>query len=91
MSTNWSYFRMLGHKDGKYYYQQNVTKQILELTRKQHTHNALICLAPIEYWQTMFPSRKGIDWLAAFSAMMHECAGRGEYNPDAPEPADIVE
>ena len=88
MSTNWSYFRMLGHKDGKYYYQQNVTKHIFRLSPNGHTRNVLLALAPSEYWETNFPSINGIDWLSAVSAMMHECAGRGEYKPD---PSDSVE
>ena len=88
MSTNWSYFRMLGHKDGKYYYQQIKTNMVIGLTPNQHTKYYLISLAPPEYWETTFPSRKGINWLDAASMMMHEGAGRGEYKP---EPAESVE
>ena len=47
MSTNWSYFRMLGHKDGKYYYQQSVTKHIFRLSPNGHTRNVLLALAPL--------------------------------------------
>lgn len=81
IKLDWNYFRMLGHKDGFFYYEAKSTGHILGLKPGQHTRKNLLSLAPIGYWETIFPSKKGVDWLSAISCIMHECAAQGFYEP----------
>ena len=81
-APNWSYFKMLGHKDGTFYYLPVNTGQIVAMNANGHTRNALLSIAPPEYWETNFPSKSGIDWVNATSIMMHECASKGFFNSD---------
>ena len=78
----WNYFKILGHLDGTYFYLPNGTAQIVQISANAHTKNALMALAPLEYWEVSFPSKRSVDWLSAKNALMRECCRKGIYTPE---------
>ena len=80
VNTEWNYFKILGHLDGTYFYLPNGTAQIVQISANAHTKNALMALAPLEYWECTFPGKSGVDWNAAVSSLLRECATKGFFN-----------
>jgi len=52
-------FRVLGFDRGRYYYFPKKTQQVIDLTASEHTKNALMQMAPLEWWMQAFPTPKG--------------------------------
>jgi hypothetical protein len=52
-------FKVLGFDRGTYYYFPKKTQQVVTLTASEHTKNALLQLAPLEWWIETFPTPKG--------------------------------
>lgn len=75
-------FTCLGFDDGGYFYQPNNTGQVLRLGRGSHTGTHLVALAPVEYWETLHPSKTGANWTAAASSLFAQQAAVGIYSPD---------
>jgi putative DNA primase/helicase len=75
-------FVCLGFDQGVYYYQPSSTGQVTPLARGSHTGTNLIQLAPIGYWETCHPSKNGVDWLSAASALFERQAAVGIFSPD---------
>lgn len=76
------YFTPLGFDNDGYYYQPQGTGQVVRLSRASHTGTNLVALAPLEYWETMHPSKTGVNWTAAASALFQQQAAVGVYSPD---------
>ena len=75
-------FHFLGFDDGGYFYQPGNTGQVVRLSRASHTATNLLQLAPIAYWETLYPSKTGVNWQAAASALFVQQAAVGIYSPD---------
>ena len=75
-------FVCLGFDDGGYFYQPGNTGQVVRLSRASHTATNLLVLAGIAYWETLYPSRSGVNWQAAASALFNQQAAVGIYSPD---------
>ena len=75
-------FTCLGFDDGGYFYQPGNTGQVVRLSRASHTATNLLQLAPLAYWETLFPSRAGVNWQSAASALFVQQAAVGIFSPD---------
>jgi len=77
------HFTCLGFDNDAYYYQPHSTGQVMRLTRSGHTSGANLCaLAPLAYWETIYPSRNGVNWTAAASSLFERQSQAGVYSPN---------
>jgi len=75
-------FLCLGFDGDSYYYQPHNTGQVMRLSRSAHTATNLVALASLSYWETLYPSRSGINWAAAASDLFEQQASIGVYDPE---------
>jgi putative DNA primase/helicase len=75
-------FVCLGFDEGVFYYQPNSTGQVTALARGSHTGTNLVNIAPLPYWETLYPSKTGVNWLAAASSLFDAQARVGIFSPD---------
>jgi putative DNA primase/helicase len=75
-------FVCLGFNEGVYYYQPNSTGQVISLSRSSHTGTNLVSLAPLPYWEALYPSKTGANWLAAASSLFERQAAAGIFSAD---------
>ena len=75
-------FICLGFDGDSYYYQPGNTGQVIRLTAPGHSTNNLLRLAELPYWQTIYPSKSGVDWQSAVSSLLARQARTGVYSPD---------
>lgn len=71
----------LGYDDGRFYYYSKFTNQIKMLRDRDHTKNAQMGIAPIEWWLSKFQTSTGkVDWDEATSYMMQSCRNVGIFD-----------
>ncbi|MCP9915342.1 primase-helicase zinc-binding domain-containing protein [Cyanobium sp. ATX 6F1] len=75
-------FQCLGYDSESNYYQPSSTGQILRLGRSSHTATQLVALAPLRHWETLYPSRTGVNWAAAASDLHERSAATGMFAPE---------
>jgi putative DNA primase/helicase len=75
-------FTCLGFDNGVYFYLPRSTGQVTKITRGSHTATNLLELAEIPYWESIHPSKEGVNWLAAASALFRTQAAAGVFDPD---------
>ena len=75
-------FVCLGFNEGVYYYQPDSTGQVISLSRSSHTGTNLLSLAPLPYWEALYPSKTGANWLAAASSLFVAQAAAGIFSAD---------
>jgi len=75
-------FVCLGFDEGIFYYQPGATGQVTALSRGSHTGTNLVNIAPLAYWETLYPSKNGVNWLAAASSLFSAQARVGIFSPD---------
>lgn len=75
-------FQCLGYDSEACYYQPSSTGQILRLGRSSHTATQLVALAPLRYWETLYPSRTGVNWAAVASDLHERSAAIGIFAPE---------
>ena len=76
-------FACLGFDEGNYYYQPSSTGQITRISRGNHTETHLLTLNPVTaYWETLYPSKNGINWTAAKASLFAQQAAVGIFSPD---------
>jgi putative DNA primase/helicase len=75
-------FICLGFDEGIFYYQPRSTGQVTGISRGSHTGTNLVQLAELSYWETLYPSKTGVNWLAAASSLFAEQARVGIFSPD---------
>jgi len=73
--------RALGHDRGIYYFLPHATGQVAPIAGAGLTKNALLALAPIQFWESEFPQRGGCDWLAAANFLLRKCEEEGIFDP----------
>lgn len=76
------YFACLGFQDNTYFYQPTSTGQVVALHRASHSGVNLCALAPLEYWENLYPTKSGVNWTAAASSLFQRCHSVGFYDPD---------
>ena len=76
------YFTCLGFDNDSYYYQPNSTGQVTRLSRSSHTGTNLVAIAPLSYWESLYPSKTGANWTAAAGSLFAQQAAAGVYSPD---------
>lgn len=77
------YFTCLGFDADGYYYQPRSTGQVVRLGGSSHTSTNLVRLAPLTYWETLYPSkREGVNWTWAAASLFEDQASAGVYSPD---------
>ena len=72
-------FLCLGYDADGNFYQPSSTGQVIRLPRGCHTATHLVALAPLEYWETLYPSRTGVNWPAAASDLHKSSAANGIF------------
>ena len=75
-------FVCLGYDSDSYYYQPRCTGQVMRLSASAHGGVNLCRLAPLPYWETLYPSKRGVNWTAAASDLFSRQAAVGMFNPD---------
>ena len=76
-------FVCLGFDGDNYYYQPNSTGQITRISRGSHTETHLIVLCPqLSYWESLYPSKTGINWTAVKASLFAQQAAVGIFSPD---------
>ena len=76
-------FTCLGFDEGNYYYQPSSTGQITRIARGNHGETHLLSLVPeLSYWETLYPSKSGVNWSAAKASLFAQQAAVGIYSPD---------
>ena len=76
------YFTCLGFDHDAFYYQPHSTGQVTKLSRSAHTGTNLCAIAPLGYWESLYPSKTGANWTAAASSLFERQAAAGIYSPD---------
>jgi putative DNA primase/helicase len=75
-------FECLGFDGDNYYYQPGNTGQVIRITGPGHSTNNLLRLASLAYWETIYPSKTGVNWNSAVSSLLARQANAGVYSPD---------
>jgi putative DNA primase/helicase len=75
-------FTCLGFDGDQFFYLPHSTGQVTRIIRGSHTGTPLVSLAPIAYWETIHPSKSGVNWHAAASALFEQQAAIGVFDPD---------
>ena len=76
------HFTCLGFDHDAFYYQPHSTGQVTRLSRSAHTGTNLCAIAPLAYWESLYPSKTGANWTAAASSLFERQAAAGIYSPD---------
>lgn len=76
------HFTCLGFDHDAFYYQPHRTGQVIRLGRASHTGTNLCAIAPMAYWESIYPSKMGVNWTAAASSLFEKQAEAGIYSPD---------
>ena len=75
-------YQCLGYDSEASYYRSGRTGQVLRLSRSAHTATHLVALAPLAHWETLYPSRTGVNWSAVASDLYERSIGAGLFTPD---------
>ena len=75
-------FTCLGYDSDGYHYQPRTTGQVMRLSSSAHGGVNLCRLAPLPYWETLYPSKRGVNWTAAASDLFCRQAAIGMFDPD---------
>jgi putative DNA primase/helicase len=73
-------FVCLGFDSDGYYYQPRSTGLVVRLASSSHGGMNLCRLAPLAYWETLFPSKNGVNWTAAASDLFCQQAAVGMFD-----------
>ena len=73
-------FQCLGFEGDNFYYQPRSTGQVMRLAASSHGAMNLCRLAPLAYWETLYPSKRGVSWTAAASDLFSQQAAVGIFD-----------
>ena len=76
-------FLCLGYDADSFYYQPQSTGQVTRLTASSHGAMNRCRLAPLAYWETLYPSKRGVSWTAAASELFSQQAAVWMFDPDS--------
>lgn len=74
-------FLCLGYEHNTYYYLPRGSNQVIPLRAEQHGKSHLMTVAPLNYWESCYPSKKGADYDAAANALIRFQESKGVYDP----------
>lgn len=74
------YFRVLGYDHDRYFILAYEKCQIMVYTKGDFSESGLIELAPLDWWETHFPGKQGIDKRAAMNWLVRKANSRGVYD-----------
>ena len=75
-------FRCLGIDEGRYYYLPKSTQQVTAISAGTHTNKShLLSIAPLEWYETEFQSKTGVDWTQATNSLMRWSEQKGTFDP----------
>jgi len=76
-------FRPLGYDAGHYYVLPQSTLQVTALPQGAITSKSyLLCIAPLEWYETHFFAKSGPDWTMAANAIIRWCERAGVFDPE---------
>ena len=75
-------FQCLGYDGEGSFYRSYRTGQVLRLARSAHTAAHLVALAPLAHWETLYPSRSGVNWPAVASDLYERSIAAGLFSPE---------
>ena len=75
-------YTLLGFDNDCYFYQPHSTGQVIKVRRSAHTGTNLVAIAPMRYWEALFPGKNGPNWTAVASSLFESQAAVGVYAPD---------
>ena len=75
-------FRCLGYNAEAFYYHSCRSGQVLRLSRSSHTATHLVALAPLPYWETLYPNKRGVNWSVAASDLHERSIQAGLFCPE---------
>lgn len=75
-------FQCLGYDGEASYYRSGRSGQVLRLARSAHTATHLVALAPLRHWETLYPSRTGVNWAAVASDLYERSIAAGLFCPE---------
>lgn len=77
------FFTCLGFDGDAFYYQPRSTGQVVRLARSGHTSTNLVAIAPLSYWESLYPGKKeGVNWTWAAASLFEQQAKVGVYSPE---------
>ena len=74
-------FQVLGHSDGMYYFMGQDSRQVIGFQPEQMTGKRLMSLAPLQFWDRIYGTKKGIQWDMAVNAILARAHTVGIYSP----------
>lgn len=74
------YVHCLGHRDGNYFYTSSDNKELVAI--RAHSPSDMLNLMPLEYWETLYPGKRGIDFFKASNDLMSRCRQNGIFWPE---------
>jgi putative DNA primase/helicase len=76
-----TFIRALGYDGEGYYYISSDIAQIKRFGPKDHTSLPLLSLlSSVDYWETMYPGKMGINWQQAAASLMSDCKASGPFS-----------
>lgn len=79
VNFNQDYFRVLGYDRDRYYFYPRLKKQIVE--KSEFTDKTFLELAPLVYWEALFPKKDGFDKRAATDWLINAAHAAGIFDP----------
>lgn len=78
------HFTCLGFDGDAYYYQPKSTGQVLRLSGGAHTSTNLVRIAPLSYWESLYPGKNegAVNWTWAAASLFEQQAAVGVYTPE---------
>lgn len=76
------YLKPLGTHGDKFFYISSQGNRVVNITTNGHNKNNLFSLMPLQYWETIYESKRGTRWDQAFSDLMDSCQRVGAFNPE---------
>jgi putative DNA primase/helicase len=64
-------FEAMGQSGDAFVY-RTASGEVVTLPRSRHTSVCLVSLAPLGYWETLYPGKNGPNWLAAASSLFEQ-------------------
>ena len=76
-------FTCLGFDGDSYFYLPRSTGQVARISRGSHNETNLVSLCTdMSYWETLYPSKNGVNWTAAKASLFARQHAAGVFDPD---------
>lgn len=73
---------LLGFRGNDFFYLPRRSGTVISISSQGHSPANLCRLVALPFWQTLYPTKGGVDWLQATSDLFEEQYRIGEFNPD---------